>query len=452
MSKIQFFAAVTLLAFASTPISLAQTMDRPSAPMEKVLYSFTGGIDGGDPQGSLVRDSKGNLYGVTYHGGSSAMGVCGQSGGCGTVFKLSKMPGGTWQEKVIYNFCPVAGCVDGNGPVGGLVMDSLGVLYGVTFDGGEFNGGTVFALAPAGKTWVETVLHHFCSASQCLDGLNPDAGLVLDGNGNLWGTTLQGGGGAAEVGAGVVFEISPVSSGWVETVLYAFCMVQFCPDGAAPHSSVAFDLGGNLYATAYTGGLAHCPNTYSCGTVFALSPATTGFWPYSGLYDFCPVSGCLDGELPVGGVAFDVIGHLFGTATGGGAKNGGVLFELVSSSSGDWQYSVIHNFCSISSATHNCTDGSSPANNLVVDLSNNIFGTTLGGGNGGGVVFKFVPKLNGWQETVLHSFCTKAGCPDGNGPSGTPIFDSAGNLYGTTSGGGTGNTLGGAGVVYEIVP
>ncbi len=441
----------SLLAFA---VFAFVSVTPARAASEKVLYAFTGGVDGGNPIGSLVRDSSGNLYGTTYHGGASGKNgsTCYPNYGCGTVFELTPLKNGKWKETVIYNFCPVIYCVDGSNPTSGLVMDAAGNLYGATYDGGLYQGGVVFELVQVGGTWVELVLHNFCSVARCLDGLNPKSGLLLDSSGNLWGTTSQGGGGATEAGAGVVFEISPVENGWLETVLYSFCAQEFCPDGAGPNGPVAFDLAGNLYGTAIEGGLAHCPNTYTCGTVFRLTPAESGYWPFTKVYDFCPAAGCLDGDLPAGGTLVDLLGNVYSTASSGGTKGYGVLF-LATPSGGGWDYNIVHDFCSTKNKTRNCTDGASPSYGLLFDSSGNLYGTTgAGGTGGGGVAYEMVNELTGWKEKVLHSFCTKgpAICEDGDNPSGTMLLGPANELYGVTAGGGAGNSTGGGGVVFQI--
>jgi uncharacterized repeat protein (TIGR03803 family) len=417
-----------LLTFTAVSIAAAS----PAwAASEQVLYSFTGGIDGSDPVGGVVSDSTGNLYGVTYRGGTGKSGV---------VFKLSRASNGTWNEKVLYSFCPVLGCVDGANPIGGLAIDASGNLYGVTYDGGAGQAGVVFELTLIGDTWREIVLHHFCTAAGCADGAFPVAGLTFDGAGHLYGTTNSGG----RCKCGVAFKISVVSGisgGWLETVLYEFCTAEYCPDGSAPHAGVTFDLAGNLYGTTSGGG-----SNYQGGTIYEMSPRTSGYWEHGALYDFCPVKGCLDGDLPLGGVTFDVLGNLYGTASGGGAKGAGVLFQL-SPISGRWQYSIVHSFCADENSQGECVDGVKPVNGIIFDSAGNMYGTTqLGGTKGAGVVFELVDERTGWQENVLHTFCTQARCADGDQPSGTMIFGSVGELYGTTSSGGTD----GAGVVFEI--
>jgi len=216
---------------------------------ETVLYSFcaqSGCVDGTQPDGGVVFDQKGNLYGTTYDGGSHNSGV---------VFKLT--PDG--KETVLYSFCAQTNCTDGAGPLGGIVFDQKGNLYGTTQQGGSYDRGTVFKVTPNGK---ETVLHSFCRANYpCTDGAEPLAGPVFDQEGNLYGTTSEGG---APGNAGVVFRLTPEGE---ETVLYSFCWEEVCADGKEPVAGLVFDQKGNLFGTTSSGG------AYGIwrGTVFKLT-------------------------------------------------------------------------------------------------------------------------------------------------------------------------------------
>jgi hypothetical protein len=232
-------------------------------------------------------------------------------------------------------------------------------------------------------------------------------------------------------------------------VLYAFCSVAGCADGVEPNAGVTLDPGGNIFGTTTLGGLGHCANTGTCGTVFELSPADDG-WKFTSVYEFCQLSNCLDGALPDGGITLDGAGNLYGTASSGGAHGQGVAFTL-QSGIGGWGYAVIHAFCSTHSKTLNCTDGATPASSLTFDTAGNLYGATTSGANGAGVVFKLAPLGgNEWKETSLYHFCKETGCADGNGPSSPLMLESTGELYGLTGGGGTGNSLGGAGTVYTL--
>jgi uncharacterized repeat protein (TIGR03803 family) len=177
---------------------------------ESLIYSFSGSSDGGNPSSALLLDSQGNLYGTTQNGGNEQ---CGGTG-CGVVFELSPQSGGRWTEKVLYDFCSLTECADGERPLyEPLVMDAAGNLYGTTIFGGAYrncNGGTcgvVFKLEPDGK---ETVLHSFTGGA---DGAAPAVGVTMDAAGNLYGTTELGGdvkcGQVNHGGCGVVFKITP---------------------------------------------------------------------------------------------------------------------------------------------------------------------------------------------------------------------------------------------------
>jgi uncharacterized repeat protein (TIGR03803 family) len=238
-----------------------------AAPVETVLHSFAGGpSDGAVPQAGLIADSSGNLYGTTREGGSG-----------GVVFKLS--PSGTYT--VFYSF---TGGSNGGAPFARLLADSSGNLYGTTYAGGRSNAGVVFKLSASG---TYTVLYSFCSLPGCRDGNQPDAGLIADSSGNLYGTTIAGGGS----GNGTVFKLSPAGT---ETVLYSFTGGR---DGGGPGGLIA-DSSGNLYGAAGGGSGTGCEGS-PCGVVFKLSPSGT----YTVLYAF---TGGSDGGQAVrvpGGIA-----------------------------------------------------------------------------------------------------------------------------------------------------
>lgn len=271
------------------------------------------------------------------------------------------------QYRVLYTLAGVPS--DGSFPVGNLIFDQVGNLYGTTELGGSSIGcgpggcGTVFELSPAlDGSWTETELYTFCSNyanEQCLDGAFPDAGLALDAAGNLYGVT--GGGGMnscafrTPYGCGTVFELSPPSSPggpWAEAVLYNFCTRyadKTCLDGALPQSQLAFDESGNLYGTTWTGGAGGNNSTDGCcvgGTVFELS-YNAGKWTETILHNFCPrgpKSKCPDGVGPESGVVFDESGNLYGTTESGGrtaSLGGGTVYEL-SPDFGAWTETVLY--------------------------------------------------------------------------------------------------------------
>jgi hypothetical protein len=240
----------------------------------EVLHVFTHTID---PIGALVMDTSGNLYGV-----AEGLDVPGNSG---QIFVLSPQKHGQWIERLMYNFCPKRPCIDGNFPPTGLayagqrsgaLYDGKSPLYGVTKEGGKYSGGTVFELRRTRNGWVHRKLHDFCqSGSDCTDGAGPEASLLVDDSGNLFGVTTYGGknGGPGHY-SGTVFELSRVGKSWVETVLYSFCSEASCADGAYPQSPVAFDPAGNLYGFTTAGG-APCVlrgEYHGCGVAYKIAP------------------------------------------------------------------------------------------------------------------------------------------------------------------------------------
>lgn len=378
------------------------------------------------------------------------------------------------------------------------MVDSAGNLYGTTQSGGTNNWGTVFELSPQSSgTWTEAVLYNFCQnfdGYSCLDGGSPQAGLVSDSNGNLFGTTYYGGGfcGFASAGCGIVFELSPPresGGAWQETVLYKFCQTgdNSCPDGAQPNDTLIVDTTGNFYGTTTLGGTNRVG-----GTVFELSPSSNG-WNETVLYSFCSVGSpdkCQDGQAPMAAVTFDKMGNLYGTTSEGGSskfRGGGVVYELSPGQTG-WSETVLHvltnaqgvdllgavNFDvsgnlystafgggqfgvggvfrlsrqkGASEATLSFTgpNGAQPAAGVLINPQNgNIYGTTsAGGSDGAGTVFRIVGKT----ETVIYSFLGVANS-DGATPMGALEADRQGNLYGTTKSGGQFDQ----GTLFEIIP
>jgi uncharacterized repeat protein (TIGR03803 family) len=414
-----------------------------AASKEKVLHSFNG-PRGGAPSGGVVFDAAGNLYGMTALGGGTGCNF----EGCGVVFQLTRGKNGEWAEKVLHWFDPIGG--DGATPCGSLIFDASGNLYGMTFQGGSYNEGTAFEITPSpnGK-WTEKVLHRFRGDK---GGIYPRAGLVLDADGNLYGTTTGDGAPLQRLG-GVVFELTPGAGGkWTETVLHSFCPDSKCADGSAPFANLIFDAAGNLYGTTSGGG------PQGEGTVFRLVHNPDGTWTETVLYSF--QRNGVDGAQPLAGLIFDGAGNLYGTTAYGGSGGGGcggfgcgTAFQLSPGSNGQWSETVLYNFCTLT----RCTDGSAPIAGMAFDEAGNLYGTTSYGGTGGdcgqfgcGTVFQLTPGANGkWKETVLYSFCSVGNdCKDGASPTGDMIFDMSGNLYGTTVGGGAD----GGGSVFEIAP
>jgi uncharacterized repeat protein (TIGR03803 family) len=393
---------------------------RADAQQFTILHNFdTFTKDGYESVASLVPDHAGNLYGTTSYGGTSRV---------GTAFELIK--GNGWTENILHNFA--LNTSDAEHPQGGLIFDNAGNLYG-TADGGSPTGsGAVFELTQSGGGWKETILHGFGTGN---DGYSPSGNLIFDAAGNLYGTTQFGGPG----GGGTVFEMTPkAGGGWSEKVLHGFPLAG--RDGNLPQAGLILDAAGNLYGTTAQGG-GTCP-TYSpsgCGTVFELSPGADGEWTEKVIHEF-GIGG--DGLFPSGGVILDDSGNVYGTAPMGGkgcAGSGcGILYELRPNADGTWTEVVLHYFGF-------GTDGAGPQAGLIFDAAGNLYGTTAGGGDyQRGTVFELMPTGKwGWTEKVLHSFNYK----DGAAPQASLIF-SNGNLYGTTFQGGDAT----GGTVFEVTP
>ena len=335
----------------------------------------------------------------------------------------------TAKEKVLYSFCAKSDCADGEGPFN-LILDAAGNLYGTTLYGGEGNG-VAFELSPqADGTWTEKVLHTFCSFNHCSDGAQPSGGLVFDEHGNLYGAT--------GFNCGVVFRLKPRPDGtWSEKVLHKFQMEK---DGCGPTGNLALDAKGNVYGTTVNG------NPYLYGIAFELSPTSRSPWKENAIYQF----DWQTGAGPMGGLAIDSSGNLYGTTSLGGTINCppqhqacGVVFELSPTKGGGWKETTLHSF--------NGLDGSYPVSNLIFDSSGNLYGTTVfGGEHSNGTVFELAYSANGkWTEKVLRSFHDYRYVTSG------VLLDTAGNLYGTTSSGGYFHSLCGdvgCGTLYELSP
>ena len=365
-------AAAAFLILSVLPIQ-AQT--------ETVLHSFAGGpTDGGTPSGSLVRDASGNLYGTAQIGGAS---------GSGTVFEL--VASENFKEKELYSFGATSG--DGQLPVTGLVVDGNGNLFGTTQAGGgstacQFGCGTVFELVNSSGNYTEKVLYSFTGSE---GGQSPGA-LLIDASGNLYGTTVFGGTSKSttlcKTGCGIVFELANNSGSYTYSVLYNFLVTG--GDGISPEANLVMDSAGNLYGTTGAGGIAATGCLIGCGTVFELVKGSGGYTEtLPPLYSF---TGIPDGYVPGNLVIQEVSGNIFlyGTA-GGGTSNAclmgcGIVFEL-DNSSGTFKKSLLYSFAGSPDAVG--------GGNLVMDTMGNFFGIGGGGDSTGGTVFKLHPIGNG---------------------------------------------------------
>ncbi len=391
-----------------------------AANQEKVIHVFSSGsADGISPNGGLIADSRGDLYGTTYEGGTYNYGA---------VFELIRGANGAWSENILYNFNNNGS--DGFYPAASLIPDTKGNLYGTTWAGGTSTScpggcGTAFELSSKAGTWSETILHSFDNNGT--DGAGPLSSLTFDTAGNLYGATSEGG----QFGQGSLFELALNANGTAsETVIHSFNSNGV--DGVAPRSGLVFDAAGNLYGATLGGG------QHDWGTVFQLTRGSNGQWNETILHSF-DADGT-DGGTPFGTPALDGNGNLYGTTYQGGTGSScsdsygcGIAFELMRSSNGTWSEQILHNFGSTAS------DGANLYAGLVLGGSGNLYGTTYQGGafrtcsgfDGCGTAFVLLRVNRAWEETVLHNFSSDG--EDGFSPNyGNLTLDSNGNLFGMT--------------------
>jgi uncharacterized repeat protein (TIGR03803 family) len=373
----------------------------PASFTYKVLYKFPKNGELTSANGYLVFDTAGNLYGAGEPGLFD----------WGAVYELSPSSAGQWIEQVLYSFSLREGHDDDTDPLGGLILDSAGNLYGTGYQGGSHNCGGVFQLTPQ---WTENVLAKF--KPKLKQGCGPYASLVFDASGNLYGTAQQGG----TYGGGTAFELSPGANGtWTDKVIHSFN--NNGKDGWNPYwVTPVFDKAGNLYGATYYGGTStSCPGNpiQGCGTVFELIPGSNGKWSEKVLHSF--QNNGKDGYYPFTGLTIDGQGNLYGVTYNGGTDvtdcgpaGCGAVFEVSPASGGKWTEKVLHSF--------NSTKGSSPRSPLLLDSTGNLYGSAASAS--GGVVFELIPDTNGkWTEKVLLN---------GIASGGVLISDGAGNLYG----------------------
>ncbi len=358
------------------------------------LHSFSGTAPyGANPNGSLAVDAVGDLYGTTPNGGAF---------GKGTVFKVGADGTGL---TVVHTFG--AGNTDGAHPLGGVVLDGAGNLYGTTSYGDPSTAGTVFRVRTDGTGFV--ILHSF-HWSDTSDGSDPSSALIFDEVGNLFGTTYGGG----SAGGGTVFSLRTDGTGF--TILHSFA-ISSGPIAVQPIVPLVLDGEGNLFGT-----------TGNCGTVYRLKTDGAEFSVLHAFY------GGADGCDPLGSLVLDGAGNLYGTTASGGLLRNGTVFTLKVDGAG---YRVLHTFAG------GASDGARPVAPLLLDAAGNLYGTTsAGGATDKGIVFTIRP--DGAAFAVLHAF---TGAPsDGASPSGGLVMDGRGGLYGTTAKGG----LGDLGTIYSF--
>jgi len=371
----------------------------------QVVHSFGAPGDGVGLLDSVAVDAQGNLYGTNAQGGTYNL---------GTVFELSPDGDGNWTETILYSF-GTSGPQDGNSPGGPVTIGSEGVLYGVTSAGGTHNFGTAYSLTAGPGGWSETILHNFIR--QEADGLLNN--VVLDATGNLFGSAGR-------------FELSPGSSGW--TFSHTCNLVRVCAGNN--YANTALGPGDRLFAAGNSDG------KYHVGDVYAVVPTPNG-WQVGDLYDFGAYP--TDGQIPgFGPLVADRAGNIYGVTSQGGShvcgEGGcGTIYRLSRQPNGTWQETILYNFQIISAGT-----GFNPIGGVILDRVGNLYGTTgYGGPCGCGVVYRLSHNKNDtWTYTVLHTFMYT----DGTLPYSALTFDSHGNLFGTTLGGGQY----GVGVVFEI--
>lgn len=330
------------------------------------------------------------------------------------------------QFVTLHTFCSEANCADGQFPGAGLASDARGNLYGTTEQGGVHNQGVVFEFDKHGKQYVFKVLHSFCR--DCGEGWFPHAALIVDVDGNLYGTTEAGG----THDCGTVFELK---RGKYKT-LHSFCAT--ADDGDIPaagltyagqDSGALYDGTSALYGTTSSGG------AHNFGSVFKLTLKNKGRWKAQTLYSFCGLSQCKDGLGPSGEVALDSAGNLYGVTSLGGSQGNGAIYKI----SGTTE-TVLWNFC-----FGGCESGANPGGALLRDEQGNLYGTTLNTTSENGNAYKF----DGSGLDILHTFCSPLDCTDGYGPSAGIVTDGF-DFYGTTQFGGTGENGVGAGTIFQL--
>lgn len=447
-----------VVSISCAAIALIFCANVASAMSESVLHSFCGpkticsASKGSGPQ-ALIRDSAGNFYGVAGSEGAY---------GAGVIYKYSSssLP----PYNALYNYCINNGggnqCPDGDGPIGSLIMDGSGNLYGVTSQGGPLTypgDGTIYKISPSAPTPVPIHLWEFCySDPSCPEGYTPNAGLTYagaasgtpyDGSSSLYGTTRNGGAN----GVGTVFALTP---GGAATVIANFCSSSTCVPtcslgsncllGKMPNAIIA-DGNGNLYGTTQFG-----PDTNPNSAILYKLTLTGNSYTASILHTFCSAQNCGDGQQPKGPLTLGSSAEILGTTMSGGGYGHGEIFEYPSA------FFVIYSFCS----AQNCTDGANPAGGVIVDAHDNTYGTASAGGlYNYGVVFDL-----GTTYQVLYNFCpppyvnSQCGKNDGvNNDGADPlvrvILDGSGDIFGTTEHGGNyGEFSFGGGTLFELTP
>jgi uncharacterized repeat protein (TIGR03803 family) len=413
----------------------------PASARYTALYDFGASFDDGAFPLGLVENQDSQFFGTTAFGGYR---------GGGTFFEIKDVSRRHHKYATLFEFCSRQYCKNGSKPAGSLIVDASGNFYGVMSSGGRQAGGTIFELSRKKGQWKLKTVYNFCQSEGCPDGREPLAGLTYqgqqsgasyDGISPLFGTTYSGGAN----GLGVAYELTPESGNWAYQAIYSFCSARGCADGASTEAPLIEDASGNLYGTTQSGG------AKNVGTAFELSFAG-GAWSETVLHSFCAKKECTDGSVPTAGLTLDPSGNLYGLAsTGGdlscslGLPHGcGVAFML-SPSGSSWQETVLHTFCQKTGCPDGALSSGEPSTSLLY-ANGSVIGAAYDGGTQerGGTLF----ELNGSQFLVLYRFCKSGSCSNGSGPVGPLVSDLSGGLFGVANGGGTHSE----GVIYRLVP
>jgi uncharacterized repeat protein (TIGR03803 family) len=392
---------LTHILFAATLFALLTSMTFAQTKNFIALHQFVGGQDGAFPEGAVVLDKAGNLYGTTALAGGGAT---------GTVYKINTKG----VERVLFRFQ----IAKGTGPASPLVLDKAGNLYGIANSGPD-GGGVIFKVSPNGK---QTLLHAFTNTT--FGPKTPSGGILMEKSGNIFGTTAFGGSRNCQAGCGIVFRLNTAGT---LSVLHRFNGA----DGNQPSGPLVQDSDGNLYGVAQFGGDLACQDPQvggkGCGTVFKLSKKGI----VTVLHTF---EGGSDGAIPQAGLLLDSAGNVYGATAHGGDFENGTIFQI----SHDGTYAVRYRFTGAS-------DGMTPNGGLVMDASGNLLGTAQAGGQGFGTIFKLTPT---GTLTVVHSF---TGQEDGAFPLAGLIHDDVGHFFGTAFRNFLSQTVQG-GNVFEVRP
>jgi len=451
----------TLVRYAGTAAWLflsSYAAAQTATPGLTTLHDFKtqDGTAPSSPIGGVILGENGALYGTSAYGGTNGT-------SSGTVYELlpPATGGGAWTAVTLYSFTGING--DGVRPIAGLVMGANGEIYGATTNGGTGEYGTVYEVqspSSPGGTWTETVLHSFQGGQ---DGAFPYGNLVIGRNGELYGTTYQGGyigsgsGGCLGIGCGTVFKLEPPSTpggSWTGTILHRFTGSNGKDgqplDGEQPLAGVIIGSHGEIYGTA-SGGGNECLPFNGCGVVFELQPPSQlgGAWTESILHAFNYYPA--DGFQPFAAVALDSGGKLYGTTYWGGTGTYcfyacGTVFELQpsSASGGAWTETILHSFADPTA------DGFTPIAGVIVGRNGQLYGATTAGGSATtcqtapgqyycGALYELTPPVQAggvWSEKILYNFTGQFGVGDGSDPHATLVQGKDGALYGTTTGGG----------------